>query len=289
MTTDGIRPEWARQKQPDPPNFGEAKLVSERRLRWILRWRMSKCERILENARDYCEFEEGLVSFVVLSCKRLLEFRRLCETLVPYFHDVENYPKLEKILVDNGSGTELIGYAESLGFFDTIIAHETNLGMARALNDAYQRCRGEYIVLLEDDMVIDHDSPFIQSCLDVFDSHPEIGIIRLKNQNNWWKPFRVIAPLRTTPSGVEFWTWLPSRDRENNVWACGSVMFRKASFFSTGMLEAGSGRKQAYIVENEYAKKYNKTWLAAKIKGCYPSFQPNDNQESPGFQDTIPT
>ena len=64
-------------------------------------------------------------------------------------------------------------------------------------------------------------------------------------------------------------------------------MFRKVSFFQTGLLEAGSGRIQAELVENSYASRYNKIWLAAKIKGCYPMFQPNDNPESPGFEDEI--
>ena len=239
-------------------------------------------------AHKYCDFREGLVSVIVLSCKRFEEFRRLCDSLVPFFSEIETYDPVETILVDNGSDRELVKHASRLGFFDEVIAHEQNLGMAVALNHAYERCRGEFVMLIEDDMVIDYQEPFLGRCIEVFKDYPEIGIIRLKNQNNWWKPFRVIGPLRSTPSGIEFWTWLPSRGRENNVWACGSVVFRKVSFFSTGLLPAGQGRMQAHLVENVYARKYNKTWLAAKIKNCYPTFQPNDNPESPGFSDALP-
>jgi hypothetical protein len=282
-----MRPQWAREKQPNPPDFGHAKRIPHWLLNLVVWLGRRKTLPIIRNSASYCDFEKGLVSLVVLSCKRLPEFKRLCESMTPFFEQVEDYPKVEKILVDNGSGQDLADYARGLGLFDVITAHPKNLGMAAALNHTYQRCRGEYILLIEDDMVVDYERPFVRRCLDVFLEFPEIGIVRLKNQNNWWKPFRVIGPLRSTSTGVEFWTWLPSKNRKLNVWACGSVMFRKVSFFSTGWLPQGEGRQQAVLVEDEYGQMYNKTWLAAKIKDCYPIFQPNDNLESPGFQDRI--
>ena len=282
------RPQWAREKQPHPPNFGQAKLVSKLMLQLEVWKRRSKTIDLIRDSRKYAEFEDGLVSMVVLSCKRLPEFKRLCESLVPFFSEVENYPKLEKILVDNGSGKELVNYAEGLNFFDTIIAHPENLGMPAALNDAYQRVRGEFIMLIEDDMVVDYHEPYIQKCLDVLAEYPEIGIVRLKNQNNWWKPGRVIAPIRDTSSEVAFWTWLPSKNMVLNVWAMGSTLFRKVSFMSTGLfpLSAG-GLDQVVQIEEVYAREYNQTWLAAKVRNCYPVFQPNDNLESPGFEDKL--
>lgn len=289
MATEQVQmiPQWAREKQPDPPNFGQAKRIPRWLLNLVVWWRRRKTSEILGSSERYCAFEKGLVSLVVLSCKRLPEFKRLCESMVLFFKEAEDYPKIEKILADNGSGHELIDFAQGLNFFDTIIAHPRNLGMARALNDAYQRCRGEYIMLIEDDMVVDYDRPFLQWCLDIFAEFPEIGIIRLKNLNNWWKPFRIIGPLRSSSTGVEFWTWLPSWNREYNVWACGAVLFRKVSFLSTGFLRPGQGRHQAYLAENVYARDYNKVWLAAKVKNCYPVVQPNDNLESSGFKDEI--
>lgn len=281
------RPQWAQEKQTDPPNFGKAKRIP----RWLLDYSVWRRRRRISKLGSengiICDYEKGMVSLVVLSCKRLRELQRLCGSMDRFFRDFEDYPKIEKILVDNGSGAELISYVKQLRLFDRIISHERNLGMAGALNDAYQKCRGEFIMLIEDDMIVDYDRPFLKRCLDVFREYPEIGIIRLKNQNNWWKPFRIIGPLRSTSSGVEFWTWLPSLNREYNVWACGSVIFRKVSFFNTGLLPKGEGRNQANLVENVYGKKYNRMWLAAKVKNCYPIFQPNDNLESPGFEDRL--
>ena len=281
------RPDWARSLQTVPPNMGRAKRIPRWLLNWFVRRRRRKAEEIIARTTDYGTYEKGLVSLVVLSCKRLAELKRLCETLVPFFGEVEDYPNIEKILVDNGSGRELTDFVKSLDFFDTIIAHPNNLGMAGALNDVYGRCRGEFVMLIEDDMVLQCDRPFVRSHVELLGEFPEIGLIRLKNQNNWWKPFRIIGPLRSTASGKRFFTWLPSFNRECNVWACGSVLFRKVSFLSTGNLPVGQGRDQAYQVENVYARKYNKIWLAAKMEDCWPVVQHNDNAESPGFLDKV--
>lgn len=287
------RPDWSQERQPDPPNFGEATLLSERQLeRWVRR-RRPKAERIVARSPELFDYEPGLVSLIVLSCRRLPELRRLCETLVPFFDHVEDHPRIEKILVDNGSGPELVDYARGLGFFDEVVAHPENLGMPAALDDAFRRCRGEYVLFVEDDFLLDHDRPFVGRAVEVLEENPEIGIMRLKDQNNWWKPFRRIGPLRRTGSGTEFWTWVPSRSRTWNVWAAGSVLFRRVSFFSTGPLPTearfwqrkarGSG---AVLYEEVYGRRYNRTWLAAKIKGGQPFVQPNDNAPSPGWAET---
>jgi glycosyltransferase involved in cell wall biosynthesis len=289
------RPDWARELQPDPPNFGQAKRVSRVGLALSVARRRPHSRSILRDARRYCDFESGLVSIVVLSCKRLPALRRLVESLVPFLRDVETYPAVETLLVDNGSGAEVVEWAHGLGFFDRVVAHPENLGMLGALADAFPRCRGEHVLLLEDDFVLVHDRPFLRQCLDVLAEYPEIGIVRLKNQNNWWKPERRIGPLRRTASGVEFWTWLPSRDGTLNVWASGSVLFRKVSYFATGPLPSGpnvaregSVQHQGYLYECVYGRRYNRTWLAAKIRDCYPFVQPNDNEDSPGWGEPVP-
>lgn len=282
MSETDPRPDWAQERQPEPPNFGQAKLISRPRLELQARWRRRRTQRILDRAGELCEFEPGLVSLIVLSCKRLSELRRLCESLVPFFDEVETHP-VEKILVDNGSGQELLDYVRGLDFFDEIVAHPENLRMPAALEDAYRRCRGEYVLFVEDDFVLDADGPFLGRATEVLEQFPELGIVRLKDQNNWWKPFRRIGPLRSTSSGVRFWTWLPSRDRTWNVWAAGSVLFRKVSFFHTGSVPTEGHCNGAVLYEEVYGRRYNRTWLAAKLEGCYPFVQPNDNLPSPGL------
>jgi len=283
------RPDWARQVQPDPPNFGQAKLVSERRLAFEVARRRRRAERVLHDAHGIVEFEPGLVSLVVLTCKRPQTLWRLTDSLLPFLRDVETYEAIERVLVDNGTGPEVTGPAAEL--FDEVIAHERNLGMLPALRDAFERVRGEYVLLVEDDFLLDFDRPFLQTCIDVFDEFPEIGIVRLKNQNNWWKPHRRIAPLRRTSTGAEFWTWLPGYRGMLNGWAAGSVLFRRVAYASVGQLPdapqvpRSSRDNHAYLYEYVYGRRFNRRWLAAKVKGVYPFVQPNDTPESPGWAD----
>lgn len=283
------KPSWATQTQTTPPDFGLAKLVPSWWLNWAVRRRKDKSRVIISSAAEICDFEIGKISIVILSCKRLPELKRLVKGLDSFIRNIEAYSKVEKILVDNGSGYELVEWAEKSNFFDRIIAHKSNLGMAVALDDAYIKANGEYILLLEEDFIVEYDRPFFKKCLTLFHEYPEIGIIRLKNQRNWGKSYRIISPLRNTSDGTEFWTWLPSLNGKLNVWAAGSVMFRKVSFVETGRIPIGPNvrrnnpKHQGVLYEETFGKKYNKRWLAAKIKDCYPFVQPNDNSASPGW------
>ncbi len=283
------KPSWATQIQTNPPDFGNAKFTPQWWFDWILKRRINKNKKIISNSTEIFDFEPGMVSIVVLSCKRLVELQRLVEGLDDFLSNVDKYSKVEKILVDNGSGVELVDWAENSNFFDRIIAHKENLGMAVALDDAYIKAKGEYILLIEEDFVVQYSHSFIKKCLKLFDEYPEIGIIRLKNQRNWGKSYRIIGPQRSTSDGTKFWTWLPSLNGKLNVWAAGSVLFRKVSFISTGRIPVGPNVKRSHpkhqgvLYEETYGKKYNKKWLAAKIYNCYPFVQPNDSPESPGW------
>ncbi len=285
------RANWAYQTQTNPPNFGKAKFLPRLVMNFFIFLRRKKNIYILKDEKLNKEIKKGLVSVIILSCKRLEELKRLINSLDKYFKAVETYKNIEFILVDNGSEKELINWANQSNFFNKIIHHKINLGMAGALNDAYKKTNGEYVLLLEDDFYIDYKEPFIMKCLNIFNEFPEIGIIRLKNQNNWGKKYRIIGPIRKTKNNIYFWTWFPSLNGKLNVWAAGSVMFRKISFLSTGEIKykknisRNKAGHQGYYYEEIYGKKYNKFWLAAKIKNCYPFIQPNDNDESPGWNE----
>lgn len=287
--------DWSKQKQTDPPYFGQARLISQRELDQVVSTRQKKCLDILEKYKKQKPYTEGLVSIVILTCLRPQVLKRLCESLFSFLEQIENYPHVEVNLVDNNSGPELINYAKSINKFKQIFAFEENHGLAGAMQKVYPQLPGEYILFIEDDFIIDHDQPFLQNCIDIFTENPEIGIIRLKNQNNWWKPYRIIGPLRKTSNGSEFWTWLPSRNwrpfkgGELNGWAAGSVMFRKVSYLEAGEIPTGPnfdrnvGQHQGILYEEVFGKQFNKLWLAAKMKNCYPFFQPNDEEVCPGW------
>ena len=54
------------------------------------------------------------------------------------------------------------------------IANPTNVGFARANNQAIRRSDAEYVLLLNPDTVV--YEPTIKGCLDFMDQHPEAGI-----------------------------------------------------------------------------------------------------------------
>jgi glycosyltransferase involved in cell wall biosynthesis len=293
------KPDWAYLKQTDPPDFGQAEMVTKPVLDKEVKKRADRCAKIINRSTDYCEIEKGLISIVILSCKRIHSLTRLIGSLATFLKEIETYRNYETILVDNGSGSELLDYARDTGFFTDIISFEKNLGLVGATRRVYPKVKGEYILFLEDDFVAEYEKPFMLKCIKIFEEFPEIGIIRLKNQRNWGKAIRRIAPLRKANDGTEFWTWLPSKELlpfktgKWNVWSAGSVIFRKVSYLSTGELPEcpnivdKKGRRQGMVYEEIYSRKYNKNWLAAKIKDCYPFVQPNDEDISPGWSEGV--
>jgi glycosyltransferase involved in cell wall biosynthesis len=284
---------WKFQPQTEPPTFGYAKFITEKELNKEVLQRKKKCQEIIANTYTYCKIKKEKVAIVVLTYKRWNTLNRLIKSMQPFFDKIETYRNIEKIIVDNGSGEDYIQKIHKTGFFDTIVKNKTNIGMVGALKSIFKEVDSEYIMFIEDDFILDYNEPFVDKLIKVFDQYPEIGLIRLKNQNNWWKPHRIISPLRITNNNTKFWTWIPTKDLKLNGWCAGSVIFRKVSYISTGELPdvnsnvSRTNKKvhQGYIYECEYGSKYNESWLTAKVVNCYPFLQPNDNEESPGWNE----
>ena len=188
------------------------------------------------------------------------------------------------------SSKDLINWAEKSNFFDKIYSLKKNIGMCSALNEIYKNIDSEFTMLIEDDFIVDFKKPFMKDCIKIFKNFPEIGIIRLKNQNNWGKSFRRIGPIRNIDK-IKFWTWFPSYNYRHNVWCAGSVIFRHVSYLKLGPINCKNNiprinnNHQGIQYEEIYGKKFNKIWLAAKIYNCYPFVQLEQGKESPGWYD----
>lgn len=275
--------------QSDPPFFGKAKFVNKIVASLIYKIRKKKSLKVLNSILSN-QLISDKISIVILSCKRQKSLERLCASLKNYLQNIEINKNYEIILVDNGSDKELINWAREFNFFNKIYALKENIGMCRALDYVYQRVNSEFTLLIEDDFIIDRNKPFFDDCLSIFKNFPEIGIIRLKNQNNWGKPFRKIGPLRKIKD-ISFWTWFPTWNYKHNVWCAGSVMFRHIGYLQLGPIKCGknisrsSSKHQGVYYEEIFAKKFNKIWLAAKIYNCYPFVQLDQENESPGWND----
>src|SRR5215469_10072178 len=96
----------------------------------------------------------GLASIIV-PCWNQLEFTRHC------FRALVRHTSLryELIVIDNGSadGTAdyLAGVQDTARVPVTIISNSTNLGFPAAINQGLREARGEYLVLLNNDVVRD--------------------------------------------------------------------------------------------------------------------------------------
>jgi GT2 family glycosyltransferase len=86
---------------------------------------------------------------------------------------------VEIIMVDNGSTDGSVDFVrQRFGDRVRIIAHDTNLGYSRGLNDGIRAARGRYL------MALNNDTEMAPGCLaalvDVADRHPNVGSLATK-------------------------------------------------------------------------------------------------------------
>lgn len=99
---------------------------------------------------------------------------RLDEALASLF--AQRAVTVEVILVDNGSTDGAAARAhERYGDQLTYIRNSTNLGFAAANNQAFERARGEWIVLLNNDAVADSNA--LAALMKAAASSPDIGML----------------------------------------------------------------------------------------------------------------
>lgn len=84
-------------------------------------------------------------------------------------------------VVDNHSTDNSIDYLRPLFPEVIFIENKENAGFAKANNQAFRICKGEYVLMLNPDTVIGEESLRSLSCF--MDDHPEIGALGLKMIN----------------------------------------------------------------------------------------------------------
>ena len=95
----------------------------------------------------------GLAS-IIIPCWNQLEFTRQCIAALRR----HTRPPWELIVIDNGStdgtGVYLAGVRDLAGVPVTIVSNATNSGFPAAINQGLRLARGEYLVLLNNDVVV---------------------------------------------------------------------------------------------------------------------------------------
>lgn len=212
--------------------------------------------------------QNGKVSLVMLSCKRLHLLQETCEALFNHIDEHEQNIDFEYIIVDNGSDEELTDYVDSLNRFDKKIYNKKNLGIGRALNQGFMAATGEFIFQLEDDWLCNMKEPFVETALEVLREFDDIGIVRLK-ATEMRKTARNIGETRLTSSGVEVYPWLPTK-MPCGAYCFGCGIFKRQAFYYTGQIPfRGIAPRK---IEHEYAKIFAQYYNGARVEGLLEAF-----------------
>ncbi len=85
---------------------------------------------------------------------------------------------VEVFVVDNASSDDSVPMVREKFPEVRLLVNEENVGFSRANNQAIRRARGEYILLLNPDTVVNEDT--FQRCLEFMDAHPEAGALGVR-------------------------------------------------------------------------------------------------------------
>lgn len=101
--------------------------------------------------------EEKLVSVIVPFYKTPREqFRNSIKSLI-----LQSYKNIEILIVDDASGDEWLFLLQEVAMIDTrvrVIHQSTNKGLSEARNLGLQKCTGDYVIFVDSDDVLHHDS-----------------------------------------------------------------------------------------------------------------------------------
>ncbi|MEO6912892.1 MAG: glycosyltransferase family 2 protein, partial [Candidatus Baltobacteraceae bacterium] len=126
---------------------------------------LAKAERIL---RDSPKRTRGLVSIVMLSWNAPQFTKMALESIRAYTSS-----PYEVIIVDNGSREDTTGWLHSLDDV-TVIYNAANRGYAGGNNQGLAAAKGDYVVLLNNDVVVTEG--WLDGLLDPFDRIPGLGV-----------------------------------------------------------------------------------------------------------------
>ena len=111
-----------------------------------------------------------LVSVVIVSYNGKKYLIRCLPTLFN-----QDYPHFEVIVIDNGSTDGLAGWLRADYPQVTLIANGENLGYCTATNQGFAASRGEYIIVLDDDTVL--EPGFLSAMVAAAQSADDIGMV----------------------------------------------------------------------------------------------------------------
>ena len=117
------------------------------------------------------DFEWPLVSILFITYKRF----DLLKTTVESFRNTD-YPRLELVIADDGSGPEIQNQIRTLPV-DVFALAPKNRGLGANNNNGIRHCKGKYILMLQDDWACQGPADYLKNAVRVFEANPQLGFI----------------------------------------------------------------------------------------------------------------
>jgi len=111
-----------------------------------------------------------LVSVVIVTRNRKKELSACLDSIFKM-----NYPRLEVIVVDNGSTDKTVEALKRNFPKVKLVLSKKNLGLNKAKNLGQKQALGDYILFLDSDTIV--DKSFLTELVELAESNPQVGIV----------------------------------------------------------------------------------------------------------------
>ena len=111
------------------------------------------------------------ISLIIVNYNGLKYLKNCFDSITKNSYPLE---KIEIIMVDNGSNDGSIGYVESNYQWVKILSLDKNYGFAEANNIGVKNAKGEYVVFLNNDIIVTPD--WLSNLVEVMENDVEVGI-----------------------------------------------------------------------------------------------------------------
>ena len=155
--------------------------------------------------------EKGKVSFIVVNWNGRETITECLDSI-----EAQTYKNNEVIFVDNHSTDGSLDLVKEKYNIDKLISLDRNYGYAEANNIGFKRAKGEYIALVNNDVILEND--WLEKAIDVFqgDEFKNVGSVATKNinyhHNNTWHDGNGHSHLRATLIGPSL--TIPVKDQK---------------------------------------------------------------------------
>jgi glycosyltransferase involved in cell wall biosynthesis len=121
---------------------------------------------------DTARADLPLVSALFITYKRFDHLRRAVES----FRHNTDYPNLEIVIADDGSGPEIQEKIRRLPA-DRFALADNNRGLGANNNAGVRLCTGKYVLMIQDDWVCHGPKEYLRNAVSVMEANPGIGVI----------------------------------------------------------------------------------------------------------------